>query len=48
MNALSRPSHPSRPLNTIVPALLESDRRPTLIRPAGDRGTIFSGWGPKL
>jgi hypothetical protein len=48
MTHLSRPSHPSRPLNSIVPALLESDRRPTLIRPAGDRGTIFSGWGPKL
>ncbi len=48
MTNLSRPSHPSRPLNSIVPALLESDRRPTLIRPAGDRGTIFSGWGPKL
>jgi hypothetical protein len=48
MSNLSRPSHPSRPLNTIVPALLESDRRPTLIRPAGDRNTIFSGWGPKL
>jgi len=28
---------PSRPINSIV-----------LIRPAGDRGTIFSGWGPKL
>jgi hypothetical protein len=47
MSNLSRPN-PSRPLSTIVPALPESDRRPTLIRPAGDRGTIFSGWGPKL
>jgi hypothetical protein len=36
------------PIHTIVPALPESDRRPTLIRPAGDRGAIFGGWGPKL
>jgi hypothetical protein len=48
MNTLSRPNNPSRPLNAIVPAVPECDRRPTLIRPAGDRGTIFSGWGPKL
>jgi hypothetical protein len=38
----------SRPIHTIVPAPPESDRRPTLIRPAGDRGAIFGGWGPKL
>jgi hypothetical protein len=39
---------PSRPIHTIVPALPESDRRPTLTRPAGDRGAIFPGWGPKF
>ncbi len=39
---------PSRPINPIVPPLPESDRRPTLARPAGDRGTIFPGWGPKF
>jgi hypothetical protein len=39
---------PSRPIHTIIPALPENDRRPTLIRPAGDRGAIFGGWGPKL
>jgi hypothetical protein len=48
MNTLSRPNNPSRPLNAIVPALPECDRRPTLLRPAGDRATIFSGWGPKI
>ena len=40
--------NPNRPIHAIVPALPESDRRPTLIRPADDRGTIFGGWGPKL
>ena len=40
--------NPSRPIQSIVPALPESDRRPTLIRPAGDRGAIFGGWCPKL
>jgi len=40
---------PNRPINTVVPALPEGDRRPTLVRPlAGSRGTIFAGWGPKL
>jgi hypothetical protein len=39
--------NPNRPIHAIVPALPESDRRPTLIRPA-DRGAIFAGWGPKL
>jgi hypothetical protein len=48
MNTLSRPNNPSRPLNAIVPAPPECDRRPTLLRPAGDRATIFSGWGPKI
>jgi hypothetical protein len=38
----------SRPLNPIVPTLPEGDRRPTLIRPAGDRGGVFPGWGPKI
>jgi len=38
---------PSRPINTIVPALPENDRRATVIRPT-DRGGIFPGWGPKL
>jgi hypothetical protein len=41
-------ANPKRPINAIVPALSENDRRPTLARPAGDRGTIFSGWGPKI
>jgi hypothetical protein len=40
-------TNPSRPIHTIVPALPESDRRPTLIRPATS-GAIFGGWGPKL
>jgi hypothetical protein len=40
-------TNPSRPIHTIVPALPESDRRPTLIRPAVS-GSIFGGWGPKL
>ena len=44
---MTNPS-PTRPIHAIVPALPESDRRPTLIRPAGDRGAIFGGWGPKL
>ena len=39
---------PSRPIHAIVPPLPENDRRPTLARPAGDRGNIFAGWGPKL
>ena len=39
---------PSRPLNPIVPTLPEGDRRPTLIRPATDRGGVFPGWGPKI
>jgi hypothetical protein len=39
---------PQRPINAIITALPDSDRRPTLARPAGDRGTIFSGWGPKI
>ena len=41
-------TNPKRPIHTIVPALPESDRRPTLARPAGDRGAIFGGWGPKI
>jgi len=48
MSNLVHSNRPSRPLNAIVPALPENDRRPTLIRPAGDRNTIFSGWGPKI
>jgi hypothetical protein len=47
MSNPSRPN-PNRPLNAIIPVLPESDRRPTLVRPAGDRTTIFAGWGPKL
>ena len=39
---------PTRPIHPIVPALPESDRRPTLIPAARDRGAIFGGWGPKL
>jgi len=39
---------PSRLIHPMVPALPENDRRPTLIRPAGDRGAIFGGWGPKI
>jgi hypothetical protein len=39
---------PSRPLNPIVPAPPDGDRRPTLQRPTRDRGGIFSGWGPKI
>jgi hypothetical protein len=39
---------PKRPATTIVPALPEGDRRPTLVRPHNDRGGIFTGWGPKL
>ena len=39
---------PNSPIHTIVPPLPENDRRPTLARPAGDRGNIFAGWGPKL
>ena len=39
---------PSRPIQPLVPALPENDRRPTLIQNARDRGAIFGGWGPKL
>jgi hypothetical protein len=39
---------PSRPIHTIVPPLPESDRRPTTIDAARDRGAIFGGWGPKV
>jgi hypothetical protein len=39
---------PHRPIHAIVPALPAGDRRPTLIRPAADRGAIFNGWGPKI
>lgn len=39
---------PARPLDPILAPLPENDRRPTLVRPSGTRGTIFTGWGPKL
>ncbi len=39
---------PNRPINAIVPSLPDGDQRPTVIRTAGDRGAIFSGWGPKI
>jgi len=34
-------------INAIIPALPNSDRRQTIVHPAG-RGGVFSGWGPKL
>jgi hypothetical protein len=39
---------PNRPLSPIVPTMPEGDRRPTLLRPAADRGGVFPGWGPRL
>lgn len=38
----------SRPLAPIVPAMPDGDRRPTLLRPNTDRGSVFPGWGPKI
>ncbi len=43
---MTNPAAP-RPIHAIVPALPESDRRPTLVRP-NSGNSIFSGWGPKL
>jgi hypothetical protein len=41
-------TNPKPSIHPIVPAPPESDRRATLARPAGNRGAIFPGWGPKL
>lgn len=38
---------PARPINAIVPPLPPNDRS-TLVRPAGHRPAIFTGWGPKI
>ncbi len=40
---------PKRPLNPIVPAAPETDRRPTIVRSVvRDRDQIFRGWGPSI
>ena len=37
-----------KPISSIVPAPLDGDRRPTILRPAHTGGGVFGGWGPKL